>query len=82
MPRGFRDIDKARYLTFEDAYPLLEIERDVGPSDWGLAFCPAHYDNNASLGFKEGDDGEMVVYCHTGCTTGEVIRALKSMLDD
>jgi hypothetical protein len=80
MPRGF-PTDKDRYLTFDEAYPLLDVERDIGYSDWGLAFCPAHYDNNASLGFKEGDDGEMVVYCHTGCETREVIRALRLMLE-
>jgi hypothetical protein len=84
-PRGFpidERGDTSRYLQFDEGYPLLEVERDIGANDWGLAFCPAHYDSNASLGFKEGEDGEMVVWCHTGCSIKEVIQALRLMLDD
>jgi hypothetical protein len=38
--------------------------------------CPAHDDRNASLSIGEGDDGRILLKCHTGCSGEEVVAAL------
>lgn len=37
--------------------------------------CPAHDDSNPSLSFKE-EDGKVLLNCHAGCPTEEVVDAL------
>lgn len=39
--------------------------------------CPAHDDRQPSLSLADGDDGQILVYCHAGCSQTEVITALK-----
>ena len=70
---------KLRLLSFDDAYPVLEIARS-GSDGWYSAHCPAHPDDNPSLGVKEGDDGELVVHCFSGCSNKEIIDAIKESL--
>jgi putative DNA primase/helicase len=38
--------------------------------------CPAHDDNNPSLGLTDAD-GRVLVHCHAGCSQDRVIGALK-----
>ena len=79
MPRNpFRPRPR-QLLLFNDAYDVLEIVRD-GSDGWYQALCPAHDDHRASLGVKEGEEGQLVVYCHAGCSTIEVIKAIKELL--
>ena len=40
------------------------------------ARCPAHDDHDPSLSVNEGRDGGIVVKCHTGCATEDVMAAL------
>jgi len=40
------------------------------------ARCPAHDDNVASLGFRDGDDGTLLVHCYAGCSFEQVMGAL------
>ncbi len=70
---------KLNLLQFDDAYDVLEITSS-GSDGWYKAHCPAHPDDNPSLGVKEGDDGELVVHCFFGCSTKEVINEIKEML--
>jgi hypothetical protein len=39
------------------------------------ALCPAHDDHNPSLSITEGTDGRVLVKCHVGCPTEQVITA-------
>jgi hypothetical protein len=39
------------------------------------ALCPAHDDHNPSLSITEGADGRVLVKCHVGCQTEQVITA-------
>jgi hypothetical protein len=41
--------------------------------DWT---CPAHDDRQASLSMAEGRDGKVVLHCHAGCRTEDVIDNL------
>jgi putative DNA primase/helicase len=50
-------------------------------SSWS-ARCPAHDDRNPSLSVSEGDDGRALVYCHAGCETTDVVKALGLEMSD
>lgn len=52
----------------------LEAIRPAGEG-WS-ARCPAHNDGNPSLGVKVEDDGRILLTCHAGCSTDDVMAAL------
>lgn len=41
-----------------------------------MAQCPAHEDRTASLSLSRGDDGRVLLCCHTGCTADQIVTAL------
>ncbi|MFN8533879.1 MAG: hypothetical protein U0556_10050 [Dehalococcoidia bacterium] len=41
-----------------------------------VARCPAHDDHHQSLSIAEGDDGRVLLFCHTGCSASAVAVAL------
>lgn len=43
-------------------------------SGW-ITGCPAHDDRRPSLSVSEGDDGRVLIHCHAGCSTNEVLDA-------
>lgn len=47
----------------------------LGTSGWS-ALCPAHDDSTPSLSVGAGKDGKILLYCHAGCPTDQVVRAL------
>jgi hypothetical protein len=47
-------------------------------SQW-IAHCPAHEDKRPSLAVRDGDNGRVLVRCHTGCDQRDVIDALKAL---
>ena len=46
------------------------------------ACCPAHEDRSPSLSISEGDDGRILIRCHAGCTTEQVVAAMGLSLAD
>jgi hypothetical protein len=44
--------------------------------------CPNHEDRHPSLSVSQGDDGRVLVHCHTGCTPEEIVGALGLHLRD
>lgn len=56
---------------------LLQHLPDAKPSGKGWsARCPAHDDRHASLSIAEGDDGKVLLKCHTGCNLGAILAAV------
>jgi hypothetical protein len=46
---------------------------------YGLAYCPAHPNTKTpALSLRDGDDGKLLVYCHTGCDGANVLAALRA----
>src|SRR5438132_1567273 len=43
-------------------------------ADWKVR-CPAHTDRVSSLAVKEGREGQLLLHCHAGCKTEDVLRA-------
>ena len=74
-----RNLRHKTWLSFDDAWPYMEVSRE-GSDGWYSASCPSHVDERPSLGFKEGDEGELVVMCHAGCETKDVIIAIKELM--
>ena len=44
--------------------------------------CPAHDDKNPSLSISEGRNGNVVIFCHSGCPIESVVKALGLTMTD
>ncbi len=58
---------------------LFDAKRTA--SGWE-AKCPAHEDGRASLSIAEAPDGKVLLHCHAGCTTADVLAARGLTLKD
>jgi putative DNA primase/helicase len=46
--------------------------------DGWMARCPAHDDRKPSLSLRDSGEGKPLVYCHAGCSQGDVVECLKA----
>lgn len=60
-------------MILDELLDRLEGVRRAG--NGYVAICPAHDDNEPSLGVTEGEEG-IVLKCHAGCETPDVLAAL------
>jgi putative DNA primase/helicase len=58
----------------------LEGVRGTGPK-W-TARCPGHDDRRPSLSIRERSNGDLLVHCHRGCPTEEVVEAVGLTMAD
>lgn len=65
----------AEPVAVEDLLERLEDVRRNGEARW-MAKCPGHGDRTASLSVRVGDDGRILLHCFSGCSFGEIARAL------
>jgi hypothetical protein len=64
--------------TGERAVTLEEVARRFDATRSGAGFkahCPAHEDRKESLSINRGNDQKIVMFCHAGCRTEDVLRA-------
>jgi putative DNA primase/helicase len=47
-----------------------------------MARCPAHKDDTASLKLDEGTDGRVLLHCHAGCDTNEILSRVGLSITD
>lgn len=59
----------------------LDGVQRVGSSSGYRALCPLHEDHNRSLSIDEVD-GKLLVYCHAGCPTGDVLKVIGLTFND
>jgi hypothetical protein len=59
----------------------LEGVKPAGQGRW-MAKCPAHDDRQASLSVREGDDGRVLLNCHAGCRTEDVVANIELGMED
>jgi hypothetical protein len=64
----------------ENVLAHFEGARKVGKEYQAL--CPAHADSKPSLSIGEGDGGKIVLYCHAGCETEEVLKQAGLRMSD
>jgi putative DNA primase/helicase len=68
-------------VTAFDVVTARLTERTGGTGRNGKWPCPAHDDRNPSLSVSQGNEG-VVLYCHAGCTTEDVVAALGLTMAD
>lgn len=61
-------------MTLSEFLPLLNGVS--GSNGQYSAKCPAHDDNHASLSVSESQDGNILLTCHAGCLTADIVSAL------
>jgi putative DNA primase/helicase len=59
---------------------LLEVTGHSGHN--GSWRCPAHDDRSPSLSVSKANDGTVLVHCHAGCSSADVLAALDLELRD
>ncbi|MBI1833983.1 MAG: hypothetical protein HYR90_04120 [Candidatus Andersenbacteria bacterium] len=47
-----------------------------------IARCPNHDDHRNSLSIGEGHDGRVLLFCHAGCDTKEILQQLNLKFRD
>ena len=62
-------------MTFSEVTSRLSGVKARG-GDQAVARCPVHDDRTASLSVGRGDDGRVLLHCHAGCATDDVLAAL------
>src|SRR5450755_1781781 len=63
---------------------ILDLLQQVSPSgaeQW-TARCPAHTDHTPSLSIGIGKDGRVLLRCHAGCSTEDIVRAIGLTMAD
>ena len=68
-------------MNVTDFLAKLEDVRQTGDNKW-QACCPAHDDHRASLSVARATDGTLLVKCHAGCETPDVLAARGLKLSD
>lgn len=59
----------------------LDHVKSAGQSKW-KARCPAHDDYDPSLSVRQIPDGTVLLHCFAGCSTAEVLEAVKLQIRD
>jgi hypothetical protein len=59
----------------------LPKAKRTGAGKW-QAPCPSHDDRSPSLSIKESDDGRVLIHCHAGCLTEDVLAAVGLVFSD
>ena len=81
MTRRPRKTTKVQFApkTLDDAAARLD-NVEWKPNGSFTALCPAHDDQHRnSLSISEGDDGKLLIHCHTGCAFEDVMEALSTV---
>ena len=71
-------------MAHQDVLDALELRGLIVPT-WGdevRARCPAHDDSNPSLSLREAEDGKVLIICHAGCATPDIMDALGLTMQD
>lgn len=67
----------------EPVVQVLDRLRHVRQSGSGwTALCPSHSDSKPSLTIAEGKAGRVLLNCHKGCTTDDIVTALELKMAD
>ncbi len=68
-------------MNIENFLSRLNNPRSSGQNSW-MAHCPAHDDRTPSLSVSVGDDDRILVHCHAGCATADVLDVLDLTMMD
>ena len=68
-------------MTIDEFLGKLQGVTSDGKGGW-MACCPAHDDHNPSMHVNVGADGRILVKCYAGCTTADIVAALRLKMRD
>lgn len=68
-------------MTIENLLTRLDKVKPKGTNQW-QACCPAHGDNNPSLGIKLLNDGRILINCLAGCGAADVVFSIGLTMSD
>lgn len=68
-------------MSIENLLNRLDGVHNKGKGRYS-ARCPAHDDKSPSLSITECDDGRILVHCHAGCETHEVLSSIGMTFSD
>jgi len=80
MPRIKDERTRSQFEFIGDHFDGFQITGDLPRR--GHVRCPAHGDSTPSLSISEGDDGRVLLYCHAGCKTEEVLKTVGLTMSD
>jgi putative DNA primase/helicase len=77
------EVLKQRRHTAQEVAHLLGGRTPRASNGWYNCKCPcthnhAHGDKNPSCGVKDGEDGNLIAHCQTGCQPREIYEALRA----
>lgn len=61
-------------MNLQELLTHFEVSRRINSTSCQCR-CPAHMDDKASLTISE-KDGKLLLYCHAGCDTGDILEAV------
>lgn len=61
---------------------LEEVRAHFKQGQNGLYHCPAHADEKGSLSINAGRKNPVVLFCHAGCSTNEILRSAGLQMSD
>jgi hypothetical protein len=64
-----------------DVFAVLVQAKHTGAGHW-KARCAAHNDRSPSLAIREGEDGQVTLFCRAGCSLDAILAALHLVRDD
>ena len=76
--RKFRKFGEA--VTLPDITSRLENVK--GSGDKFTARCPCHDDKHNSLSVSQGDNDNILIHCHAGCLTENIVSTLGFNMSD
>ncbi len=78
MPTGYETPPSARTTTADPLHDLLipRLEGVKAAGRGGMARCPAHQDSTASLSIAVGNRQPVVLTCHAGCSSDDILATL------
>lgn len=64
-----------------DEFTRLINAKPSGRNEW-KAICPAHDDHRESLSVSVGNNGAIMVHCHAGCDTKDILDRMRLKMAD
>ena len=61
---------------------LTQLQRVSSVNGGWQAHCPAHDDRKPSLSISLGEDGRILLCCHAGCETADVLWSVGLAMED
>lgn len=73
------------FKSVQEVHDYIIDKLDYAKPTWDGGFqacCPAHEDSNPSLSIRLSEDDKILLHCHAGCETEDIVKALGIRMSD